>query len=121
MRATPATVLLAALLACTAAAVAAAGPRKPLGKNGKQPNIILLLTGKLGSTCGCWMCDRAARQPCLCRRQLSELEAAATLPCARFARHIGQGCPAAASLSFRSLCRRSGCCHGGENFSRAGQ
>ena len=50
MRATPATVLLAALLACTAAAVAAAGPRKPLGKNGKQPNIVLLLTGEAGST-----------------------------------------------------------------------
>ena len=50
MRATPAAVLLAALLACTAAAAAAAGPRRPLGKNGKQPNIVLLLTGEAGST-----------------------------------------------------------------------
>lgn len=59
MRATPAAVLLAALLACTAAAAAAAGPRKPLGKNGKQPNIVLLLTGEAGSTAAvmhgtCW-------------------------------------------------------------------
>lgn len=45
MRAASAAVLLAALLAGTIAAAAAAGPRKPLGKNGRQPNIILLLTG----------------------------------------------------------------------------
>lgn len=51
MRFTTAAVLLAALLACTAGAASAAGPRRPHGVNGRQPNIILLLTGKCGLSC----------------------------------------------------------------------
>lgn len=66
MRASSAAVLLAALLAGIVAAAAAAGPRRPLGKNGKQPNIILLLTGKACSTMVVAVLVNAAALPCLC-------------------------------------------------------
>lgn len=79
MRFTTAAVLLAALLACTAGAASAAGPRRPHGVNGRQPNIILLLTGKCGLSCLENVSVCAAR--CSCCAHLHAIAAACTLCC----------------------------------------